>query len=63
MDSIERVPNFTSDFTTSFDLANAFYKIEHNPTPKGEAAFRKRVEDFINDMDDLYDVFNKHEQH
>ena len=38
-------------------------KTEHYPTSKREAAFRKRVEDFINDIDELYNVFNKHEQH
>ena len=61
MDSIECVAYLISQQV--FDLTNAFMKIEHYPTSKREIAFRNRVEDFIYDIDDLHDVFNKHEQH
>ena len=45
-----------------FDLAYAFKQTERCPSFKKGAAFRKRVEDCINDIDDLYNAFNPNEQ-
>ena len=45
-----------------FKLANEFQKIQHYPTTKKGAAFQKRVDDFTQNINELYDVFNKNEQ-